>query len=81
MQSYVLGFCFNSVLEEVVLIRKLKPEFQKFKFNGVGSGRMILGRQRHHGRFVVFSASLRISKASRRERMNSLYLQKLIISR
>jgi 8-oxo-dGTP diphosphatase len=36
MQSYVLGFCFNSVLEEVVLIRKLKPEFQKFKFNGVG---------------------------------------------
>lgn len=36
MQKYVLGFMFDSKLENVVLIRKNKPDWQKGKLNGVG---------------------------------------------
>lgn len=36
MQSYVVGFLFNSDQTEVVLIRKEKPAWQKGKLNGVG---------------------------------------------
>lgn len=34
--SYVVGFLFRSQGKEVALIRKLKPEFQRGKLNGVG---------------------------------------------
>jgi 8-oxo-dGTP diphosphatase len=34
--SYVLGFMFDETLERVVLIRKLRPEWQKGNLNGVG---------------------------------------------
>jgi 8-oxo-dGTP diphosphatase len=33
---YVLGFAFDSKKENVVLIEKQKPEWQKDKFNGIG---------------------------------------------
>jgi len=36
MTSYVLGFCFNALLDKVVLIRKSRPEWQRNKLNGVG---------------------------------------------
>lgn len=36
MEKYVLGFLFNEELDEVVLIRKNRPEWQAGKFNGVG---------------------------------------------
>ena len=35
-QDYVLGFCFNDDLSCVVLMRKLKPEWQAGKLNGIG---------------------------------------------
>lgn len=34
--EYVVGFCFSSDNERVVLIRKNKPEWQAGKLNGVG---------------------------------------------
>lgn len=34
--QYVVGFLFSSDLEEVVLIRKLRPSWQENKLNGVG---------------------------------------------
>ena len=36
MIQYVLGFAFNETKEKVALIKKLKPDWQKGKFNGVG---------------------------------------------
>lgn len=36
MQKYVLGFLFDRFLSEVVLIEKLRPEWQKGLLNGVG---------------------------------------------
>lgn len=36
MQDMVVGFHFDEKLEKVVLIRKLKPDWQKNKLNGVG---------------------------------------------
>jgi 8-oxo-dGTP diphosphatase len=36
MNSYVLGFCFERRTDQVVLIRKVKPEWQRDKLNGVG---------------------------------------------
>lgn len=40
MQEYVLGFAFTPKdlkgNQKVVLIEKLKPEWQKGKFNGIG---------------------------------------------
>lgn len=36
MIQYVCGFYFSEDLKQVVLIRKLKPEWQKGKLNGVG---------------------------------------------
>lgn len=36
MPSYVLGFLFDEDFENVVLIQKQKPEWQKGKFNGIG---------------------------------------------
>jgi 8-oxo-dGTP diphosphatase len=35
-RHYTVGFCFSPSLEEVVLIRKAKPDWQKGKLNGVG---------------------------------------------
>lgn len=34
--DYVLGFAFDKTLENVALIQKLRPDWQKGKFNGVG---------------------------------------------
>ncbi len=42
MQHYTLGFIFNSTLDKVLLMHKLKPEWQKGKLNGVG-GKMEAG--------------------------------------
>lgn len=36
MQKYVAGFMFDGVNENVALVRKLKPEWQKGKLNGIG---------------------------------------------
>lgn len=36
MKSYCLGFFFDPEFKEVALIRKLKPEYQKGKLNGIG---------------------------------------------
>lgn len=36
MQTYVLGFAFSPDKNEVLLIKKLKPEWQKGRFNGIG---------------------------------------------
>jgi 8-oxo-dGTP diphosphatase len=36
MQGYVVGFCFHESGDEVVLIRKQHPSWQKGKLNGVG---------------------------------------------
>jgi 8-oxo-dGTP diphosphatase len=36
MLEYVLGFRFNEHKTQVVLIEKLKPEWQKGKYNGIG---------------------------------------------
>lgn len=36
MQDMVVGFHFDEKLEKVVFIRKLKPDWQKNKLNGVG---------------------------------------------
>lgn len=36
MKQYVLGFAFNEAKDRVVLINKLKPEWQKGKLNGIG---------------------------------------------
>lgn len=40
--SYVLGFAFDEAKQNVVLIRKNKPEWQKGKWNGVG-GKVEIG--------------------------------------
>jgi 8-oxo-dGTP diphosphatase len=34
--EYCLGFCFSTLRHRVVLIKKLKPEWQRDKWNGVG---------------------------------------------
>lgn len=36
MKSYTVGFVFDSNLEEVVLILKTHPDWQKGKLNGIG---------------------------------------------
>jgi len=36
MTKYVLGFMFNEKCTDVLLIEKLKPDWQKGKFNGIG---------------------------------------------
>ena len=36
MKSYVLGFCFNTRLDQVVLIQKTRPEWQAGRLNGIG---------------------------------------------
>lgn len=36
MIKYVLGFMFNEKGTDVLLIEKLKPDWQKGKFNGIG---------------------------------------------
>lgn len=36
MKKYVIGFAFTENLDEVVLIRKNRPEWQAGKLNGVG---------------------------------------------
>ena len=36
MTRYVLGFAFDNAGENVVLIKKTKPEWQADKYNGVG---------------------------------------------
>lgn len=36
MNNYVIGFCFNTSLSQIVLIKKTKPDWQKDRFNGVG---------------------------------------------
>jgi 8-oxo-dGTP diphosphatase len=35
-KSYVLGFCFNARLDQVVLIEKTRPQWQAGRLNGVG---------------------------------------------
>jgi 8-oxo-dGTP diphosphatase len=36
MTQYVLGFCFNRLKDEVLLINKLRPDWQIGKLNGLG---------------------------------------------
>ena len=36
MKKYVVGFAFTEHIDKVVLINKIKPEWQKDKLNGVG---------------------------------------------
>lgn len=36
MKRYVLGFMFSENKEDVLLIKKLRPEWQKGKINGIG---------------------------------------------
>lgn len=36
MKKYVLGFCFDALSSKVKLIRKLRPEWQANRLNGVG---------------------------------------------
>lgn len=36
MKQYCLGFMFSEDMKRVLMIRKLKPEFQKNKMNGIG---------------------------------------------
>lgn len=36
MTSYVAGFCFDKILQNVLLIFKNKPEWQKGKLNAIG---------------------------------------------
>jgi 8-oxo-dGTP pyrophosphatase MutT (NUDIX family) len=36
VKTYVLGFCFNTSLDKVVLIKKRLPEWQAGRLNGVG---------------------------------------------
>lgn len=35
-KSYVLGFCFDQTFERVLLIQKLKPDWQRGFLNGLG---------------------------------------------
>lgn len=44
MQKYTLGFIFNSSLDKVLLIHKLKPSWQMGKINGVG-GKIEVGEE------------------------------------
>lgn len=46
MIEYVLGFRFDKNKENVVLIEKLKPDWQKGKLNGVG-GKIEISDQQH----------------------------------
>lgn len=34
--NYVVGFCFNHTTDQVTLVKKLRPEWQLNKWNGVG---------------------------------------------
>lgn len=45
MQKYTLGFIFDSSREQVLLMHKLKPEWQAGKINGVG-GKMEEGEEK-----------------------------------
>lgn len=36
MKHYVLGLIFNKSSENILLIEKLRPEWQKFRWNGIG---------------------------------------------
>jgi 8-oxo-dGTP diphosphatase len=36
MENYVVGFMFNGDFTQVVLIKKIKPDWQKGKLNGIG---------------------------------------------
>lgn len=36
MKRYVLGFCFATYTDRVLLIKKNKPEWQKGRLNGIG---------------------------------------------
>lgn len=40
--KYVIGFMFNKTRDKVLLIEKLKPEWQKGKLNGIG-GKIEIG--------------------------------------
>jgi len=46
MTDYVLGFYFDKAREEVYLIEKLKPAWQKGKMNGIG-GHVEVGETPH----------------------------------
>ncbi len=46
MNEYVLGFCFNKDMNEVLLIKKNYPDWQKGKLNGLG-GKVELGESHH----------------------------------
>jgi 8-oxo-dGTP pyrophosphatase MutT (NUDIX family) len=48
MKTYVLGFCFDQDLKNVVLIRKNRPTFQKDLLNGLG-GELNEGEQMRDG--------------------------------
>lgn len=53
MKRYVLGFAFTEDRRRVILIRKLKPEWQKGKWNGVG-GKVEKGESSHQAMIREF---------------------------
>jgi len=50
-KTYVAGFMFSPDLENVVLIEKQKPEWQKGKYNAVG-GKIEDGETPQHKRWL-----------------------------
>ena len=36
MQRYVVGFCFDTELEHVAIVKKNRPDYQAGLFNGIG---------------------------------------------
>lgn len=53
MKQYVLGFAFSRDKKDIVLISKLKPEWQKGKLNGVG-GKIESNEKRYHAMIREF---------------------------
>lgn len=53
MKKYVLGFAFSRDKKDMVLISKLRPEWQKGKLNGVG-GKIEDGERRFHAMIREF---------------------------
>lgn len=56
--SYVCGFLFDLPRESVLLIQKLKPEWQKGKLNGIG-GKVEASDERNSGGDPYFNAMVR----------------------
>lgn len=60
IQSYVVGFLFDKYLNNVILIEKLKPEWQRGLFNGVG-GKIEHGETPHEAMIREFKEEAGLS--------------------